>query len=186
MLLAIEFDNLHQILRSLYTDMMPLCGNMAGTCVRLYLLAEGVVGQFPALDTRQLLFPFARHGNIGDAHRLDDGIEGKSFFGGNKRLLAAFHVTALEKRFDDGGACGGSTDATVLHRLPQCVVLNFLARRFHCREQGGFGMQRLGFGLSFGNGRAFRCQRVAFLPAGDGNFLFFLAIDVPAYIAMPR
>ena len=30
MLLAIEFDNLHQILRSLYTDMMPLCGNMAG------------------------------------------------------------------------------------------------------------------------------------------------------------
>ena len=28
-----------------------------------------------------------------------------------------------------------------------------------------------------GNGRAFRCQRVAFLPAGDGNFLFFLAID---------
>ena len=114
------------------------------TCVRLYLLAEGVVGQFPALDTRQLLFPFARHGNIGDAHRLDDGIEGKSFFGGNKRLLAAFHVTALEKRFDDGGACGGSTDATVLHRLPQCVVLNFLARRFHCREQGGFGMQRLG------------------------------------------
>ena len=31
---------------------------------------------------------------------------------------------------------------------------NFLARRFHCREQGGFGMQRLGFGLSFGNGRA--------------------------------
>ena len=38
-------------------------------------------------------------------------------------------------------------------------------------------MQRLGFGLSFGNGRAFRCQRVAFLPAGDGNFLFFLAID---------
>ena len=147
------------------------------TCVRLYLLAEGVGGQFPALDTRQLLFPFARHGNIGDAHRLDDGIEGKSFFGGNKRLLAAFHVTALEKRFDDGGACGGSTDATVLHRLPQCVVLNFLARRFHCREQGGFGMQRLGFGLSFGNGRAFRCQRVAFLPAGDGNFLFFLAID---------
>ena len=32
---------------------------------------------------RQLLFPFARHGNIGDAHRLDDGIEGKSFFGGH-------------------------------------------------------------------------------------------------------
>lgn len=30
MLLAIEFDNLHQILRSLYTEMMPLCGNMAG------------------------------------------------------------------------------------------------------------------------------------------------------------
>ena len=39
-------------------------------------------------------------------------------------------------------------------------------------------MQRLGLGLSFGNGRAFQCQRVAFLPAGDGGFiLVFLAID---------
>jgi conjugative transposon TraJ protein len=37
MLLAIEFDNLHQILRSLYTDMMPLCGNMAG-------IAKGIAG----------------------------------------------------------------------------------------------------------------------------------------------
>ena len=37
MLLAIEFDNLHQILRSLYTDMMPLCVNMAG-------VAKGIAG----------------------------------------------------------------------------------------------------------------------------------------------
>ncbi|MTT24646.1 conjugative transposon protein TraJ [Parabacteroides merdae] len=37
MLLAIEFDNLHQILRSLYTDMMPLCWNMAG-------VAKGIAG----------------------------------------------------------------------------------------------------------------------------------------------
>lgn len=37
MLLAIEFDNLHQILRSLYTEMMPLCGNMAG-------VAKGIAG----------------------------------------------------------------------------------------------------------------------------------------------
>ena len=43
-------------------------------------------------------------------------------------------------------------------------------------------MQRLGFGLSFGDGRAFQCQRVAFLPAGDGDFLLvFLAIyDTPS------
>ena len=128
-------------------------------CVRLYLLAEGVGGQFPALDTCQFLFPFARHGYIGDAHRLHHGIEGKSLFGGNKRLLAAFHVTALEKRFDDGRSCGGSADAAVLHRLPQRVVLNFLARCFHCREQGGFGMQRLGFGLSFGDGGGFQRER---------------------------
>jgi conjugative transposon TraJ protein len=37
MLLAIEFDNLHQILRNLYTEMMPLCGNMAG-------VAKGIAG----------------------------------------------------------------------------------------------------------------------------------------------
>ena len=39
-------------------------------------------------------------------------------------------------------------------------------------------MQRLGFGLSFGDRGGFQCQRVAFLPAGDGGFLLvFLAID---------
>jgi conjugative transposon TraJ protein len=35
--LAIDFENLHQILRNLYTDMMPLCGNMAG-------VAKGLAG----------------------------------------------------------------------------------------------------------------------------------------------
>jgi len=37
MLLSIEFDNLHQILRSLYVEMMPLCSNMAG-------VAKGIAG----------------------------------------------------------------------------------------------------------------------------------------------
>lgn len=37
MLLAIDFENLHQILRSLYTEMMPLCSNMAG-------VAKGIAG----------------------------------------------------------------------------------------------------------------------------------------------
>jgi conjugative transposon TraJ protein len=32
-----DFDNLHQILRSLYTEMMPLCANMAG-------IAKGIAG----------------------------------------------------------------------------------------------------------------------------------------------
>jgi hypothetical protein len=31
------FDNLHQILRDLYTEMMPLCANMAG-------IAKGLAG----------------------------------------------------------------------------------------------------------------------------------------------
>ena len=37
MLLAIDFENLHTILRSLYTEMMPLCSNMAG-------VAKGIAG----------------------------------------------------------------------------------------------------------------------------------------------
>jgi len=37
MLLAVDFENLHQILRNLYTEMMPLCGNMAG-------VAKGMAG----------------------------------------------------------------------------------------------------------------------------------------------
>ena len=37
MLMTIEFDNLHTILRSLYSEMMPLCSNMAG-------VAKGIAG----------------------------------------------------------------------------------------------------------------------------------------------
>ncbi|GHU57514.1 conjugative transposon protein TraJ [Bacteroidia bacterium] len=36
-LLAIDFDNLHQILRNLYTEMMPLCSDMSG-------VAKGIAG----------------------------------------------------------------------------------------------------------------------------------------------
>lgn len=37
MLLAIDFDNLHQVLRNLYTEMMPLCSDMIG-------VAKGIAG----------------------------------------------------------------------------------------------------------------------------------------------
>ena len=37
MLLAIDFENLHQILRNLYVDMMPLCSQMTG-------VAKGIAG----------------------------------------------------------------------------------------------------------------------------------------------
>ena len=37
LLAAIEFDNLHQILRALYDEMMPLCSNMTG-------VAKGIAG----------------------------------------------------------------------------------------------------------------------------------------------
>ena len=35
--LAIDFENLHQLLRNLYQEMMPLCGDMVG-------VAKGVAG----------------------------------------------------------------------------------------------------------------------------------------------
>ena len=37
LLAAIEFDNLHQILRALYDEMMPLCSNKTG-------VAKGIAG----------------------------------------------------------------------------------------------------------------------------------------------
>lgn len=37
MLCAIDFSNLHSILRSLYDEMMPLCSDMAG-------VAQGIAG----------------------------------------------------------------------------------------------------------------------------------------------
>ena len=35
--LAMNFDNLHQVLRNLYVEMMPMCGDMIG-------VAKGVAG----------------------------------------------------------------------------------------------------------------------------------------------
>lgn len=37
MVLAVDFSNLHEILKNLYVEMMPLCGNMAG-------IAKGIAG----------------------------------------------------------------------------------------------------------------------------------------------
>ena len=37
LLAAVDFDNLHQVLRVLYDEMMPLCGNMTG-------VAKGIAG----------------------------------------------------------------------------------------------------------------------------------------------
>ena len=66
--MAIEFDNMHTILRSLYSEMMPLCSNMAG-------VAKGIAGlgalfyvsvrvwqslaRAAAIDVYPLLRPFA-------------------------------------------------------------------------------------------------------------------------------
>ena len=44
-LLAVNFDNLHQILQSLYTDMMPLCSQMTGVAKGLAGSCLAVTGQ---------------------------------------------------------------------------------------------------------------------------------------------
>lgn len=66
--LAIDFENLHQILRNLYVDMMPLCGNMTGVAKgiaglgALFYVAYRVWQQLARsepLDVFPLLRPFA-------------------------------------------------------------------------------------------------------------------------------
>jgi conjugative transposon TraJ protein len=67
-LLAIDFENLHQILRNLYTEMMPLCGNMAGVAKgmaglgALFYVASRVwqsLSRAEPIDVYPLLRPFA-------------------------------------------------------------------------------------------------------------------------------
>lgn len=67
-LLSIEFDNLHTILRSLYTEMMPLCANMAGVAKgiaglgALFYVAAKVwqsLARAEPIDVYPLLRPFA-------------------------------------------------------------------------------------------------------------------------------
>ncbi|MEI6751792.1 MAG: conjugative transposon protein TraJ [Paludibacter sp.] len=63
-----EFDNLHQILRSLYVEMMPLCSNMAGVAKgiaglgALFYVASRVwqsLARAEPIDVYPLLRPFA-------------------------------------------------------------------------------------------------------------------------------
>lgn len=67
-LTAIEFDNLHQILRKLYEDMMPLCGDMVGVAKgiaglgALFYVAAKVwqaLARAEPIDVYPLLRPFA-------------------------------------------------------------------------------------------------------------------------------
>jgi len=66
-LLAVNFDNLHQILRSLYTEMMPLCSDMAGVAKgmaglgALFYIAHRVwqsLSRAEPIDVYPLLRPF--------------------------------------------------------------------------------------------------------------------------------
>jgi conjugative transposon TraJ protein len=66
--LAVNFDNLHQILRNLYTEMMPLCGNMAGVAKgiaglgALFYVASRIwqsLSRAEPIDVYPLLRPFA-------------------------------------------------------------------------------------------------------------------------------
>ena len=75
-LLAINFDNLHQILQNLYTDMMPLCSQMTGVAKglaglgALFYVAYRVwqsLARAEPVDVFPLLRPFAL-GQIGRAH----------------------------------------------------------------------------------------------------------------------
>jgi conjugative transposon TraJ protein len=68
MLQASEFDNLHQILRNLYVEMMPLCSNMAGVAKgiaglgALFYVASRVwqsLARAEPIDVYPLLRPFA-------------------------------------------------------------------------------------------------------------------------------
>jgi conjugative transposon TraJ protein len=66
-LLAVNFDNLHQILRNLYTEMMPLCADMAGVAKglaglgALFYIAHRVwqsLSRAEPIDVYPLLRPF--------------------------------------------------------------------------------------------------------------------------------
>ena len=68
MLLAVEFDNLHPVLRVLYDEMMPLCGDMTGVAKgiaglgALFYVAAKVwqsLARAEAIDVYPLLRPFA-------------------------------------------------------------------------------------------------------------------------------
>ncbi len=68
MLLAIEFDNLHQVLRTLYTEMLPLCSDMIGVAKALaglgalFYVASRVwqsLARAEPIDVYPMLRPFA-------------------------------------------------------------------------------------------------------------------------------
>jgi len=68
LLAAVDFDNLHQVLRVLYDEMMPLCSNMTGVAKgiaglgALFYVAAKVwqsLARAEPIDVYPLLRPFA-------------------------------------------------------------------------------------------------------------------------------
>ena len=67
-LLAVNFDNLHQILQSLYVDMMPLCSQMTG--VAKGLAGLGALSAPASLCTRTVYHVLSDIG-VGHAQQRD-------------------------------------------------------------------------------------------------------------------
>ena len=103
-----------------------------------------------ALDAFQPRLPLAGHGRAFD-RRLHELNQAQAALGRNQALAVAGQILALEQGFDDLGAGGWRTQAALLHRRRQFLVLQMPASRFHRRQQRRLGQARRRAGL-FGDG----------------------------------
>ena len=92
------------------------------------------------LDVAQVFFPDARQLGTFQHFLVDDVNEVDACLGGLQALAVAYDVVALEEGFDDGGSCGGTSDAVFLQGVAQLLVLDGLAGCLHSAEQGGLGV----------------------------------------------
>ena len=114
---------------------------------------------------------------MGDGDGVEEGIEGKWFLGGKKGVVGGLDVRGVEKGLDDGGGCGGSRDGRVVDGVGEWVVVNLVGGGLDWGEEGGLGMEGVGFGVWLGNGGGFGCEGVGLVGGGDGNLVFLVGIE---------
>ena len=106
---------------------------------------EGIAAELALLHQRQLVFPLAGQGRLGQflhAQAAQQGHQLKGLGRGNHLPAVTQHVFLVQQAFNDGRPRGGGAQTFFLHGLAQLIVFHQFACALHGAQQGGFGVTR--------------------------------------------
>ena len=100
-----------------------------------------------SLYLQQGLLPASRQFHIGHTHPLHRLVDIHPFLGRDDALAGTGDIVTPHQGGDDGGTGGRRAYAQVPDGLLRLFVRDVFSAGLHCRQQGGFRVQRFGQGL---------------------------------------